>query len=129
MSQACCKIPTIEDVVAIRESILKYQEEQAEAEAIREYIKKQTEAVVSSGSASSGQTVVSDDGKVKIISPYNPGDVIQVETFEKDGSIHYTTVNTATNQRHSNTVTSEGKVVMDHSTNQNLSKGNKNRYK
>jgi len=129
VAQACCKIPTVEDVVAIRESILRYQEEQAEADAIREYIKKQAGEAVNSGSASSGQTIVSDDGKVKNISPYNPGDVIQVETFNKDGSIHYTTVNTATNQRHSYTVTSEGRVVKDHSTNQNLSKGSKNRHK
>ncbi|EKD52558.1 MAG: hypothetical protein ACD_61C00305G0002 [uncultured bacterium] len=129
MSQCCGKIPTPDDVQHIRDSILEYQEIRADEEAIREYIQEQTQDAKNSGTPSSGQTKVQQDGSVQKISPYNPGDVIQVETYEKDGSIHYTTVNTATNVRHSYTVNSSGRVVRDHSTNQNVSKGSKNRHK
>lgn len=129
MSQCCGKIPTENDVQAIRNSVLEYQEIHADEEVIREYIEKQTQNAKNSGTSSSGQTKVLQDGAVQKISPYNPGEVIQVETYEKDGSIHYTTVNTATNVRHSYTVNSSGRVVKDHSTNQNLSKGSKNRHK
>ena len=129
MSQCCGKIPSSEDVEAIRETIIQYYEERAEKDAIRAYIENQTRDAENKGTPSSGQTVIQQDGGVKKISPHNQGEVFQVEIFEKDGSIHYTTVNSATNTRHSYTVTSEGKITKDHTTNQNVSKGSKNRHK
>ena len=129
MSQCCGKIPSREDVEAIRESIIEYHESQAEKEAIREYIEKQTSNAKNLGTSSSGQTKILETGAVQKISPYNQGEVIQIESYRKDGSIHYTTVNSSTGVRHSYTVLPDGRIIKDHSTNQNVPKGDEKRHK
>lgn len=127
-SSACGKLTRVEEVRPIFESALECHREAAEKEAVKRYIKEQTEHSVNSGTRSSGQTKVQKDGSVQKVSPYNPGDVIQVETYNKDGSIHYTTVNTETGVRHSYTATADGKIEKDHTTDQNVPKGHSGRH-
>ena len=116
MGQCCGKIPTEDDVDAIRKSI-------------EDYWISQTENARTFGSHRSGETEISPDGTVHKTSPYNPGEVIQSETFNPDGSIHYTRVNTETGVRHSYDVTPDGKIVNEHTTNQDLPKGHPDRHK
>ena len=116
MSQVCGKIPSKDDVDAIRKSI-------------EEYFKQHASNAQSHGSRGSGQTIVSEDGTVHIISPYNQGEVIQSEVLNPDGSIHYTTINTETGVRHSYDVDQDGNITHEHTTDQNVPKHHRDRHK
>ena len=133
MSQCCGKVPDIDDVHHIRDSIDDYfknrDRPQADPEYIKEYWNQHTQNAEKSGSPSKGETKILNDGAVQNVSPYNPGDVFQAETFNPDGSIHYTTINSDKNTRHSHDVTPEGYIKGSHPTNQNLPSGDRDRHK
>ena len=116
MSQCCGKIPSQDDVKNIRDSIEKYHQQHS----------KNQEA---HGSPQSGEVKNNRNGSVSKISPYNPGDVIQSETYNSDGSIHYTTINSSTGVRHSYDVDRDGNITNEHTTNQNLPVGHPDRHK
>ena len=111
----CCKISTLEDILQIESSIKSYNREHSEG-------------AYAHGSPSSGEVKINKNGSVNRVSPYNTGEVIQSETYNPDGSIHYTTINTETGVRHSFDVDIYGNVTNEHSTDQNLPPGHPDRH-
>lgn len=116
MGQCCGKTTDEDDVQHIRESI-------------EEYNRQQSENAVAHGTRSSGEVKINQDGSVNRVSPYNPGEVIQSETYNLDGSIHYTTINSATGVRYSYDIDTNGNVTNEHHTDQTVSKGDPDRHK
>lgn len=102
---------------------------QADPDAIHDYWEQHTEDTEASGSPSEGETKILNDGAIQDVSPYNPGDVFQAETFNPDGSIHYTTIDSEENTRHSHDVTPDGDIEDSHQTDQNLPSEHPDRHK
>jgi len=112
----CDKLDTPEDCQHIKDSI------------VESYNNAHRIGATAHGSSASGQTKLNKDGSVTQVSPYNKGEVLQSETYNPDGTIHYTTVNTETGVRHSHDVDIHGNVTNEHKTNQNLPVGHPDRH-